>query len=37
VGIVTVDDAFDTVAPSAWRRRLPRVFARAERDQEVEA
>jgi len=28
-GIVTVDDAIDTVAPSAWRRRLPRVFSRA--------
>jgi len=34
VGIVTVDDAIDTVAPSAWRRRLPRVFARADRDDE---
>jgi magnesium transporter len=34
VGIVTVDDAIDTVAPSAWRRRLPRVFARAERESE---
>src|SRR6478752_3414224 len=34
VGIVTVDDAIDTVAPSAWRRRLPRVFARADRDEE---
>ncbi len=32
VGIVTVDDAIDTVAPSAWRRRMPRVFARAERE-----
>jgi CBS domain-containing protein len=29
-GIVTVDDAIDTVAPSAWRRRLPRVFDRSE-------
>jgi CBS domain-containing protein/sporulation protein YlmC with PRC-barrel domain len=28
-GIVTVDDAIDTVAPSAWRRRMPRVFSRA--------
>jgi CBS domain-containing protein len=37
VGIVTVDDAIDTVAPSAWRRRAPRVFARAERDDEPEA
>jgi magnesium transporter len=34
VGIVTVDDAIDTVAPSAWRRRLPRVFARADREAE---
>jgi magnesium transporter len=31
-GIVTVDDAIDTVAPSAWRRRLPRVFARGGRE-----
>ena len=30
VGIVTVDDAIDTVAPSAWRRRAPRVYARDE-------
>ena len=30
VGIVTVDDAIDTVAPAAWRRRQPRVFAREE-------
>jgi magnesium transporter len=29
-GIVTVDDAIDTVAPTSWRRRLPRVFARPE-------
>jgi len=36
VGIVTVDDAIDTVAPSAWRRRAPRVFARAEREDEAE-
>jgi len=28
VGIVTVDDAIDTVIPSAWKRRLPRVFGR---------
>jgi CBS domain-containing protein len=28
VGIVTVDDAIDTVIPTAWKRRLPRVFAR---------
>ncbi len=30
VGIVTVDDAIDTVAPSSWRRRQPRVYARDE-------
>jgi CBS domain-containing protein len=30
VGIVTVDDAIDTVAPPAWRRRAPRVYARDE-------
>lgn len=28
VGIVTVDDAIDTVLPSAWKRRLPRLFSR---------
>lgn len=28
VGIVTVDDAIDTVIPSGWKRRLPRVFTR---------
>ena len=28
VGIVTVDDALDTILPSAWRRRLPRLFER---------
>jgi magnesium transporter len=28
VGIVTIDDAIDTVAPGAWKRRLPRLFAR---------
>ncbi|HEV8516260.1 MAG TPA: CBS domain-containing protein [Candidatus Limnocylindrales bacterium] len=28
VGIVTVDDALDTVLPTAWKRRLPRVFSR---------
>jgi len=28
VGIVTVDDAIDTVIPAAWKRRLPRVFGR---------
>jgi len=27
-GIVTVDDAIDTVLPTAWKRRLPRLFAR---------
>ena len=31
-GIVTVDDAFDTVAPAAWRKRPPRVFDRPDRD-----
>ena len=29
VGIVTVDDAIDTVLPSGWKRRLPRLFSRA--------
>ncbi len=33
-GIVTVDDAIDTVAPSSWHRRLPRVFERPERDED---
>jgi magnesium transporter len=28
VGIVTVDDAIDAVLPTAWKRRLPRLFAR---------
>jgi CBS domain-containing protein len=28
MGIVTVDDALDTVIPSAWKKRLPRVFSR---------
>jgi magnesium transporter len=28
VGIVTVDDAIDTVLPGAWKRRIPRLFAR---------
>lgn len=28
VGIVTVDDAIDTVIPTAWKKRLPRVFER---------
>ncbi len=31
LGIVTVDDAIDTVLPEAWKRRLPRRVARAER------
>lgn len=29
VGIVTVDDAIDTVIPTAWKKRLPRLFARS--------
>ena len=29
VGIVTVDDAIDTVVPNAWKRRLPRLFDRS--------
>jgi CBS domain-containing protein len=28
MGIVTVDDAIDTVIPTAWKKRLPRVFMR---------
>ena len=28
-GIVTVDDAIDTVLPSGWKRRLPRLFSRS--------
>ncbi len=28
LGIVTVDDALDTVIPTAWKKRLPRVFSR---------
>jgi magnesium transporter len=28
VGIVTVDDAIDTVIPSGWKKRLPRVLSR---------
>ena len=28
IGIVTVDDAIDTVIRTAWKRRLPRVFSR---------
>jgi CBS domain-containing protein len=30
-GIVTVDDAIDTVLPTAWKRRLPRLFSRTGR------
>jgi len=26
LGIVTVDDAIDTVLPTAWKKRLPRLF-----------
>ena len=28
-GIVTVDDAIDTVLPSGWRHRMPRLFSRS--------
>ncbi len=28
-GIVTVDDAMDAILPTAWKKRLPRLFARA--------
>ena len=28
VGIVTVDDAIDTILPAGWRRRLPRPVGR---------
>jgi magnesium transporter len=28
-GIVTVDDAMDSILPTAWKKRLPRLFARA--------
>jgi len=28
-GIVTVDDAIDMVLPTAWKKRLPRLFSRA--------
>jgi Mg/Co/Ni transporter MgtE len=28
-GIVTVDDAMDTVLPTAWKRRLPKLFSRS--------
>ena len=27
-GIVTIDDAIDTVLPSGWKHRLPRLFSR---------
>ena len=27
-GIVTIDDAIDTVLPTAWKRRLPRLYSR---------
>jgi Mg/Co/Ni transporter MgtE len=30
-GIVTVDDAIDAVLPTAWKKRIPRMFARSER------
>ncbi|MGZ6260675.1 MAG: magnesium transporter MgtE N-terminal domain-containing protein [Candidatus Limnocylindrales bacterium] len=29
-GIVTVDDAIDTVLPSGWKHRLPRLFSRSD-------
>ena len=28
VGIVTVDDAMDAILPTAWKKRLPRLFSR---------
>jgi len=28
LGIVTVDDALDTVLPTAWKKRLPRFSSR---------
>jgi len=28
-GIVTVDDAMDAILPTAWKKRLPRLFARS--------
>jgi Mg/Co/Ni transporter MgtE len=31
LGIVTVDDAIDTVIPTAWKRRLPRMYSRSGR------
>jgi Mg/Co/Ni transporter MgtE len=27
-GIVTVDDAMDAILPTAWKKRLPKLFAR---------
>jgi CBS domain-containing protein len=30
-GIVTVDDAMDSMLPTAWKKRLPRLFARGSR------
>ena len=36
VGIVTVDDAIDTILPGAWKRRLPRLFARERRAETAE-
>jgi CBS domain-containing protein len=30
-GIVTVDDAIDTVLPTAWKRRLPKLFSHSSR------
>jgi magnesium transporter len=30
LGIVTVDDAIDTVLPTAWKKRIPKLFARSE-------
>ncbi len=29
-GIVTVDDAIDAVLPTAWKKRIPKMFARSE-------
>jgi hypothetical protein len=26
---VTVDDAMDSILPTAWKKRLPRLFARS--------
>ena len=28
IGIVTVDDAIDTILPASWRRRVPRAGTR---------